>query len=479
MTVDNAKLPLVVDLDGTLSPADALIEALIAVLLRLPGEIAGVLRALLRGRSALKTHVAALGVYGNFLPLRPDFLAYLESEKASGRELHLATAAEQSVADAVALRVGLFTSAMGSGNGVNLKGRHKLEALVKRFPGGFSYAGNDRADLGVWSGASSMVFVNVGRATKGKAMRLGKPIEREFPRQSVSLNAWLKAIRLHQWSKNVLLFVPLLLAHKYNNLPAVLTVLTGSIALGCVASGTYLINDLSDLDADRMHKSKCNRPMASGAITAGAGFVTALILIAGGIVGSIVIAPAFAVAVGAYICLTLAYSLHFKKLPMIDVFVLGMLYTVRVLMGMILIGAPPSPWLLSFSMFFFFSLSMAKRHVEIIRSGAEGSRDDFIRGRGYKASDAPLSLSFGVASSVAAILILFLYIVNEAYPIALYRQPQWLWCIGFLVFLWTLRIWLLSHRGELDDDPVAFALKDPSSLFIGLLVLAVFALATL
>jgi 4-hydroxybenzoate polyprenyltransferase len=476
--VQSAKLPLVVDLDGTLSPADTLIEALIAVLLRLPGEIIGVLKALIRGRSALKAHVASLGIYGKALPLRPDFLAYLEAEKASGRELHLATAADQSVADAIARRVGLFTSAIGSSGGVNLKGRRKLEALAKKFPDGFSYAGNDRADLRVWSGAASMVFVNVDRATKGKAMRLGKPVERDFPREALPLKTWLQAIRIHQWSKNVLLFVPLLLAHKYFDVSAVLTVLAGCLALGCVASGTYLINDLSDLDADRMHKSKRNRPLASGAITAGAGLVTALILIAGGLTGSVLIAPAFAVAVGAYVCLTLAYSLHFKKVPMVDVFVLGMLYTLRILMGMVLIGAPPSPWLLSFSMFFFFSLSMAKRHVEIIRTAASGNLDEIIKGRGYKASDAPLSLSFGVASSVAAILILFLYIVHEAYPVTLYRQPQWLWCIGFLVFLWTLRIWLLSHRGELDDDPVAFALKDPSSLFIGLLVLAVFGLAT-
>ncbi|MEQ1698341.1 MAG: UbiA family prenyltransferase [Hyphomicrobiaceae bacterium] len=474
----SAKPPLVVDLDGTLSPADTLIEALISLLLRLPGEIAGVLKALLRGRSAMKAHMASLAIYGKALPLRADFLAYLEAEKAAGRELHLATAADQSVADAIAGRVGLFTSAIGSSDGVNLKGRRKMEALARKFPNGFSYAGNDRADLRIWSVAESMVFVNVDRATKGKAMRLGKPVERDFPREALPLKTWLRAIRIHQWSKNVLLFVPLLLAHKYDDVPSVLTVLAGFVALGCVASGTYLINDLSDLDADRMHKSKCNRPLASGAISAGAGFVTALILIVGGLASSVMIAQAFAVTVGAYICLTLAYSLHFKKVPMVDVFVLGMLYTLRILMGMMLIGAQPSPWLLSFSMFFFFSLSMAKRHVEIVRAGGGANLDEFIKGRGYKASDAPLSLSFGVASSVAAILILFLYIVNEAYPIALYREPQWLWCIGFLVFLWTLRIWLLSHRGELDDDPVAFALKDPSSLFIGLLVLAVFGLAT-
>ena len=191
------------------------------------------------------------------------------------------------------------------------------------------------------------------------------------------------------------------------------------------------------------------------------------------------IRPEFAAVVGLYVCVTLAYSMHLKTVPMLDVFVLGLLYTLRILMGMVLIQSAPSPWLLSFSMFFFFSLSMAKRHVEIVRAALAGQRDELIKGRGYKASDAPLSLSFGVASSLAAILILFLYVVNEAYPIGSYRHPQWLWIIGFLIFMWTSRIWLLSHRGELDDDPVAFAVKDPASLFIGLLALATFAAAVL
>jgi 4-hydroxybenzoate polyprenyltransferase len=488
-TMNSTALPLVVDLDGTLNRTDSLVEALIGVGLRRPSALPGTIMALLQGRPALKDHVAKLGFYsGEVLPLRPELLSWLEAEKGSGRELHLATAADQTVADTVAKRVGLFTSAIGSCNGVNLKGRNKLAALKAKFPDGFAYAGNDRADLEVWPGASSMVLVGVDASTRRKALRFGLPVEREFPKDDVSLKTWLKAGRLHQWSKNILLFVPLLLAHKYADVSAIVTVALGFSALGCVASGTYLINDLSDLDADRVHKTKRNRPLASGAISAASGFAAAVILIVGGLSAAYMVRPAFAAAVGVYVGVTLAYSMHLKKLAMLDVFVLGVLYTLRIFMGMVLIKAAPSPWLLSFAMFFFFSLSMAKRHVEIVRAAETGltggdktggQTEGFIKGRGYKASDAPLSLSFGVASSLAAILVLFLYVVHEAFPAGAYRHPQWLWIIGFLVFLWTSRIWLLSHRGELDDDPVAFAVKDGPSLLIGLLVLGTFALAVL
>jgi 4-hydroxybenzoate polyprenyltransferase len=473
----NASLPLVIDLDGSLNRTDSLVEALISVMLRAPASLPGVLAALFRGRPALKAHLAQLGFYkGDVLPLRPEIVSYLEDQKAGGRELHLATAADQTVAESVARRVGLFTSVVGTHDEINLKGRHKLAALQAKFPDGFAYAGDSAADLAVWSGAASIVLVGVSNRTRDRALRLGIPVEREFPRDKVSLKIWLKAIRLHQWSKNVLLFVPLLVAHKYSDPQAFITVLLGFVAMGLVASGTYLINDLSDIDADRMHPTKRNRPLAAGTISAAAGFCLALILIGGGLLGALLIRPAFAAVVGLYVCLTLAYSMHLKKQAMIDVFILGILYTLRIFMGMVLLNLQPSPWLLNFAMFFFYSLSMAKRHVEIVRADLADTTG-LIKGRGYKASDAPLSLSFGVASSFAAILILFLYVVHEAYPVGSYRNPQWLWLIGFLVFLWISRIWFLSHRGELDDDPVAFAVKDPASLFIGLLTLGTFALA--
>jgi 4-hydroxybenzoate polyprenyltransferase len=448
------------------------------VLLRRPWAFFFALFTLVKGRLALKEHFVRLGhVNGETLPIREDFLEYLKAERNKGRELYLATGAAQAVADAVAARLEIFSSASGSGSGVNLKGKHKLDHLRRRFPEGFAYAGNDRSDVAVWRGASSIILVGATSGTRRAAARLGTPIEREFPPDRVGLRDWLKAIRIHQWSKNFLLFVPLMLAHKYGDISAILTILSGFVALGCVASGTYLINDLSDLEADRAHATKCNRLIARGSIGALTAMVASLTLIGAGLFGGAIIGKAFCALLVLYIATTLSYSLRLKTVPMFDVFMLACLYTLRIYMGIVLLSVAPSPWLLAFSMFFFFSLSMAKRHVEIVRARQNSVGSGLIKGRGYQASDEPLTLTFGVASGLAAILILFLYVANDAYPVGAYKYPGWLWLIGFFMFLWVSRIWLLSHRGELDDDPVSFAVRDPLSLLIGAFVAGIFALA--
>lgn len=243
--------------------------------------------------------------------------------------------------------------------------------------------------------------------------------------------------------------------------------------MGLVASGTYIINDLTDLEADRLHPTKRERPLARGDIPAQSAFAVAVLMIGAGLAGAAMLQMKFALAMLLYLALTLAYSLYLKRAAMLDVFVLGGLYAARILMGSLLIASPLSPWLIVFSLFLFLSLSMAKRHVEIVKTAAAGG-DDKVRGRGYLTSDAPLTLGFGIASSVAAVLLILLYVVHDAYPAGAYKSPVWLWPISFIVFLWTARLWLLSHRGELDDDPVVFALKDPASLFLGVLVLGCF-----
>jgi 4-hydroxybenzoate polyprenyltransferase len=472
--------PLVVELDGTLSKADSIAEGIVAMLLRRPSDFFGILSALAKGRRAVAEHLTRLGyVDAEALPIRRDFLDYLERERANGRELHLAASAMQSVADAVAARLGIFGSARGSENGVELRGDAKLQHLQQRFPDGFSYAGGGDDDIPVWRGASSIVIVGASPATHRAAERLGPAIEREFPAPRRSLRDWIRALRLHQWSKNLLLFVPLLLAHKYNDLAAFQQVVAGFIALGCVASGTYLINDLSDLRADRAHPTKRFRLVARGDLGAMPALLLALALIVGGLIGGAAVGLAFGGLLVLYVAMTLAYSLHLKTVPIFDAFVLGSLYTLRVLMGSVLIHVTNSPWLLSFTMFSFFSLSMAKRHLEIVRAPATGRAGGKIAGRGYVESDAPLTLSFGVSSSLCAILILFFYVTNDAYSTNLYAHPRWLWLIAVWVFLWFARIWLLTHRGELNDDPVLFAVRDPWSYVLGLLIAGTFVMAVL
>jgi 4-hydroxybenzoate polyprenyltransferase len=472
--------PLVININGSLVRNDSLVEALVVTVLRKPAATVAIIRALLRGRPALKTYLAELKVHDpNMLPLRQDVVQLLREEKSIGRELHLATASDKSVADSVAARVGLFSSVEGTRDGMNLKGRPKLQRLQERFPDGFAYVVNDLRDRHVWHAASSLILVGASSRTRRAALRLGLPIEREIPNKRATLLQWLVAIRMHQWSKNLLLFVPLLLAHRYGDARAFLQVMLGFLSLCFVASSTYLINDLSDIDADRAHSTKCERPIARADIAPGAALMAAIGLLGAGLAAAIYLGSNFFALIVLYLAMSLSYSLHLKRVPIFDVFLLGCLYTLRVFMGAVLLTIPASSWLLVFSLFFFFSMSMAKRHVEIVNAAKTEAPDDLIKGRGYMSSDAQLTLTLGVSSTLAAILILFLYIVNDAAPVGAYRHPQWLWLISIVVFLWTCRVWLLSHRGELNDDPVAFAGKDPLSWLLAAIVSAMFVLAVL
>lgn len=473
-------MPLVININGSLVRNDSLVEALVVTVLRKPAATVAIFRALLCGRAALKSYLAELKVHDpKMLPLREDVVQLLREEKSIGRELHLATASDQSVADSVAARLGLFSSVEGTRDGMNLRGRPKLQRLQERFPDGFAYVVNDLRDRHVWRAASSLVLVGASSRTRRAALRLGRPIEREIPTKRPTLRQWLVAIRMHQWSKNLLLFVPLLLAHRYGDAGAFMQVMLGFLSLCFVASGTYIINDLSDIDADRAHSTKYERPIARADIGPGTAVIVAIGLLGAGLAASLHIGSHFLALILLYLAMSLSYSLHLKRIPIFDVFLLGSLYTLRVFMGAVLLMIPASSWLLVFSLFFFFSMSMAKRHVEIARAAKTDAPNTLIKGRGYMPSDAQLTLTLGVSSSLAAILILFLYIVNDAAPIGAYHHPQWLWLISIVVFLWTCRVWLLSHRGELNDDPVAFAAKDPLSWLLAAIVSAMFVLAVL
>jgi 4-hydroxybenzoate polyprenyltransferase len=471
--------PLAVDLDGALLKTDCLVECLVMGLLRSPLKVARALPVLSKGEAEFKRRMSELGVLNvESLPLREDFVQFLEEQQRKGRDLHLVTTADQMIAERVAAHTGLFRSAEGS-RGISLQGAIEEARLRERFPDGFAYAGDGRTDLRVWQAAKSIVLVGASAATRRAALHLGRPIEREFAAARPKLRDWLKSIRVHQWTKNLLLFVPLILAHAYTNTSALLATFWGFVCLSAVASGTYLLNDLCDLESDRLHIGKRDRPIARGDVGAASALLASIALICSGFAVAAAIGNwRLAALLGVYIVFTLAYSLQLKRVPMLDVFLLGSLYTLRIFMGMVLIAAAPSPWLLAFSLFFFFSLAMAKRHAEIVREVGSG-QDGWVRGRGYHANDEPLMLTFGVASGLAAVLIMFLYVANDAYPAGAYRHPQWLWLIGFFMYLWLMRIWLLSHRGKLKDDPVEFAVRDPISHTLGVLVLGVFVCALL
>jgi 4-hydroxybenzoate polyprenyltransferase len=294
-----------------------------------------------------------------------------------------------------------------------------------------------------------------------------KPVAR-FSRALSWSTILYRSLRLHQWAKNGLLFVPLILGGKGGQSAAWLNALIGFLAIGFTASSTYIINDLHDLPSDREHRSKRTRPLASGDLSIPFG---AFLAIAGLIIGfelAVFASLAAVLMLAVYVGLSLSYSFYLKRIPILDAFVLATLFTCRLGMGVALTDVRLSPWLFVFSMFIFTSLCMAKRNTEVLASAENVNTT--IPGRGYASSDAPLILALGMGTGISAVLVMILYLIEDAYPRQFYAHPALLWALPAILFLFIGRVWLLSERGQMHDDPVAFALKDRVSLLLGLLM---------
>lgn len=464
------RLPLVVDMDGFLVRADLSAEAVVN---ELEGTVSRMTRAIRGGSSTITpekfAEYARRGVDVSGLPLQHDLVDFISASAETGREIHLVTSASQEIADAVAARIGGFASATGSATVRTMTNADKLVLATTRCPDGFAYAGRVPQLI---AAAQSVVIAKADAAAGRSVVARGGTVEMEIEAPSAGVRTWLKALRCHQWSKNALVFVPLVLGHAYFDAEAVMQCVAGFLMLSVLASGTYLVNDILDLDSDRRHPTKRNRPLAKGDIPLSAAMAVAGLAIVGSLTAAFLLSPMFFLCLAGYLGTTLAYSAYLKRILLVDVFVLAVLFTSRIAMGIVLAGVAASPWLLTFTMFFFLSLSLAKRHVEVVNAGQAGTVK--IPGRDYLATDLPLTVALGVGSNAVAMLVLFLYLTNEAMPAGFYRQPYWLWGAAFIVLLWSLRIWGLSHRGKLDADPVAFAIRDRTSIALGAVVACVF-----
>lgn len=458
--------PLVLDVDDALLSTDLLHESALAYLRSNPLRIFQIAYWLVQGKAVLKRRLGervALDV--DHLPISQELASFAESEHAKGRKVGIATAADELLAHRLARRFGFITFVIASDGVTNLKGKEKAGRLAAQFPDGFAYAGDCKSDLEVWRSASSIVLAGASTSVARAARALGKPIEAEFPRPPFRAKQLAKALRLHQWAKNALVFAPLVLAGMADQPMAILQAVVAFFAMSLVASGTYLINDVFDLADDRKHWSKRNRPLAAGILPIVDGLWLAAGLIATSFIAAVWLGPPALAILAIYLAITLLYSFYLKRQPIADAFTLATLFTLRLAMGIAAVGAVPSPWLLVFSMFLFTSLSFAKRHTEIQRSVENGNAA--ISGRGYLGSDSGLVLAIGLATGMSAIVIMVLYIMHDAYPANFYNWPQLLWVLPAALFIWVSRIWLICHRGELHDDPVAFAVRDRFSLALG------------
>ena len=467
---DPAKPPvLCVDLDGTLIKSDLFFESILLLLKQKPWSILLILWWSLRGRSFLKRQLATktpLAV--EKLPYRQEVVEFVRSERESGRQTLLVTAADQSMAEAIAAHLGQFDGVYGSDGAVNLKGGAKagfLAGMLGR--GNFDYIGDSHADLPVWS-VARFAYV-VGSPRMAKRVSRKTPVARLFEVTQPSFGAWLHSIRLLHWTKNLLVLLPVLFAHNFA-WAAWRDSLVGFALFGGCASGLYVLNDLLDLHSDRLHPAKSKRPFAAGEFPLWVGVLESTLLVGCSLLISVFLDFRFAAALLGYAVLTVAYSWKLKRVPLLDVFVLSSFYTVRIWAGSLISGIPVSDWLMAFSLFFFLSLAMAKRHSELER--ASNLVEEGNSGRGYVVKDRELLAMFGTASSFAAVVILCLYarspVVNSLYG----SSTELLWLCP-LVLYWLTRVWLLAGRGELDHDPVMFAVRDRTSWVLATLAVAV------
>jgi len=469
-------LPLVVDLDGTLTLSDTLYESFAKLLFQNPVAALGCALHLARGPAAVKRYIAGhCRPDPATLPYRAELVEIVKAETARGRAVHLVTAADQAIADDVARHLGLFASAAGSDGRLNLKGPNKLGYLREKFPGGYIYAGDGSADLPVFRGARGVVLCDVAGSTAAKVAEAGVPVLATLRRTSNPAQAWRRALRAHQWAKNLLLFVPLFVGHAFGDPRAIASSALGFALLCLLSSATYIVNDLADLEADRAHATKRLRPFASGGLKIIHGLIAAPLMIAVALAGAVALSPPFAGTLLVYLVLTTAYSFGLKRVALLDVFVIGILFTLRIVMGAEVVGLAHSAWLLSFALAFFISLALSKRHGEVMRAASADA--DEIAGRGYRGNDWAVTLSFGIGVGLVSIVIMLLYMTNDAAPSGFYHQPGLLYAIPALLTLWLMRIWLLSNRMLLHDDPVVFALRDAASLSLGLAVAVSFYLA--
>jgi 4-hydroxybenzoate polyprenyltransferase len=466
--------PLVVDLDGTLIRSDVLIESGFAYLKAAPHRFYEPLLWLARGgKPGLKAGLAdATNVDVTVLPYDPTVLEWLKAERAAGRSLVLATASHERYAQAISEHLGLFDRTFATNDTVNLSSHKKREKLVAEYgEKGFDYAGNSHDDIAVWQSAERAYVVNPSNGVERAARKIGN-VERVIESRPPTAKTWAKSLRLHQWLKNLLIFVPLLAGHKLSSLELDIAALLAFLTFGLCASSVYLLNDLLDLEDDRHHPVKRKRPLASGALPLTWGLALFPVLLVCAFASAWIFLPwRFCVVLLGYYALTLAYSMYLKRQVMVDVVVLAMLYTIRIVAGTAAIAGYLTFWLLAFSMFIFLSLALVKRYAELYSMKQRGLVK--TRGRGYVASDLSLISSLGTSSGYLAVLVLALYI-QDAKTTNLYRYPQVIWLACPLLLYWISRTWIIAHRGLMHDDPIVFAARDRVSLAVVALVGLVF-----
>lgn len=470
---------LFVDLDGTLIKSDLLFECLVPIIKNYFYALFLAPFWLLKGKAYLKDKFSDLvSINPEILPYNNNVLEYIRKEKENGSKIILATASNIKLAKSISDYLGIFDDVIASSKEENLKGKNKLNKIKLYIENNntnkeFSYIGDSEADVKIFNETNIPIVVgnkNVFNKIKSKNDKTTfVDGENDF-----SLKKFFKMIRTYQWVKNFLIFLPLILAHKFLDVNLLLKALVAFFSFSFLASSVYIINDIMDVESDRIHPSKKNRPIASGAVKISSALKVAFILMPLSFIISIFLGKEFLFVLLTYFITTSCYSFYLKKIMLVDILILSLLYTVRMFAGGVALNIYLSPWLFMFSMFFFFSLACAKRYSELY--AVRNNLQDEIKGRGYQAQDLEQIQIFGSSSGYIAILIFALYIQSDI-SMKLYKTPSSFWALCPIMLYWISRVWLLSHRGQMTQDPIIFALKDKVSYVVLILSIIIFGVA--
>ena len=468
----NEAQAIAVDLDGTLTLTDTLHESVLTLVRNKPYLLLLLPFWLFKGIAHLKQKVAEHSELDvTTLPYNQPLIDWLQAEKQRGKKIVLSTAANEKIAKQVVRNFNFFDEFIASDSTTNLKSARKREALQKRYGvKGYDYAGNSNDDLEVWAGASNAIVVNASETVVSKASTLTS-ISQIFRSERAGFAIWFKALRVHQWLKNLLLFVPLLAAHQIGNAQSLGLLIIAFLSFSLCASSVYITNDLLDLESDRIHPRKRFRPFASAKLSVLHGVIAAPLLIAASFLLGAVVGLDFLIVLLVYLLMAVTYSFNLKRLVLVDCLTLATLYTMRIIAGAAAVSVSLSFWLLAFSIFIFLSLAFVKRYAELLVQSSEGKNS--AHGRGYLVTDAPLLQALGVSSGYISTLVIALYLRSEN-VMSLYAQPLAIWLLIPILLFWVSWVWLKSSRGEMHDDPIVFAAKDRTSLSVAVITAFVF-----
>ncbi len=456
---------LAVDLDHTLIRTDLLEESLFIYLKKKPWGIFELVSLRLKGRPDFNNFLAdAIKIKVDCLPYSIKVLEQVAKAREAGQTVVLASASPLRFAQAVAEHLDIFDAVIASKDSI-LKGKVKIEALRSQFPNAeIHYIGDSADDIPIWKDCGKAMMVNPSRRTRKSIEKAKIPIEMIDDSRRINLKVLRRACRYHQWAKNFLIFLPLFLSHAYQSDLWKIAILA-FVAFSATASSIYILNDLFDLESDRKHAKKRQRPFASGALSLSQGVLLYGITASIAVTLAAVIGPEFFICLLIYFLANLAYTLRLKRVHSLDIIMLAGMYTIRIIAGSITTGIEVSPWLLAFSTFLFFGLAALKRFVEV--SGLPPNQR--ASGRGYFAEDRiPLAV-LGGASSLMACLVLALYFNSPAVN-QMYEKPEILWLILPIHMYWVSSIWILASRGKIDDDPVLFTIKSRATYILAAIV---------